>query len=60
MGLDGTDESDIAGVVTPIFFRERSSVTDMERENSGREAAKEPAWMNRQTDIKVFRNQYSS
>lgn len=41
MGLGGTEEvegSDKA-TVTPIFFREHSSVTEMERENAGRVAA---------------------
>ena len=45
MGLCGTEESegsDMAAVVNPIFFRERSSVTEMERENMGREAAGGP------------------
>lgn len=45
IGLCGTEESegsDMAAVVTPIFFRERSSVTEMERENTGREAAGGP------------------
>jgi hypothetical protein len=31
--------SDMAIVFTPIFFRERSSVTDIEREYAGRGAA---------------------
>lgn len=42
IGLFGKDEaegSDMASVVTPIFFSERSSVTEMERENTGRDAA---------------------
>lgn len=45
MGQCGTEEaegSDMAAVVTPIFFRERSSVTEMEREKAGREAAGGP------------------
>lgn len=45
MGLCGTEESegsDVAAVVTPIFFSERSSVAEMERENAGREAAGGP------------------
>jgi len=36
-GKDVSGVSDMA-LVTPIFFRERSSVTEMERENVGREA----------------------
>lgn len=45
MGPGGTEEvegSEKATVVTPIFFRERSSVTEMERENAGRGAASWP------------------
>lgn len=57
MWLYGTEESegsDMAAVVTPIFFRERSSVTEMERVNTGREAAGGPErkkeMIDRQTD----------
>lgn len=45
MGLHGmadSEGSDMAAFVTPIFFRERSSVTEMERENTGRGAAAGP------------------
>lgn len=38
-GTEGLEGSDMAAVITPIFFRERSSVTEIERENGGREAA---------------------
>lgn len=49
-GTCGTEESwlsDMAAVVTPIFLRERSSVTEMDRENAGREATCGPE-INRQ------------
>lgn len=45
MGPCDTEEaegSDMATVVTPIFFRECSSVTEIERENAGRETAGGP------------------
>lgn len=45
MGLHGmadSERSDMAAFVTPIFLRERSSVTEMERENTGRGAAAGP------------------
>ena len=53
MGLGGTEEShsvDMEGVVTPIFFRECSSVTEMERENAGRAPGGKPGYIDRQTD----------
>ncbi len=59
-GLCGTEEaegSDMAAVVTPIFFRERSSVTEMEREKAGREAAGGPEidrYIDRQRQRDIF------
>lgn len=55
MGLRGTEEvegSDKA-TVTPIFFREHSSVTEMERENAGRGAASWPE-MDRWIETEIF------
>lgn len=48
-GTVGADASVTSTVVTPIFFRERSSVTEMERKNAGREGTWEP-----ETETHIF------
>lgn len=57
MGLHGmadSEGSDMTAFVTPIFFRERSSVTEMERENTGRGAAAGPETSRQREKMEMF------